>query len=272
MSDEAILHSKLNRLRLDLRRPVRFLLAYSGGVDSSFLLAMLKEVGSDFLAVTAVSPTMPASDRNQALQLAQTLGVAHRIIESGEMANPLFVKNDADRCFHCKDDLFTRLLALAHAEGYDQVMDGSTADDASDYRPGMRAKTLHGVHSPLMAAGLTKEELRLESQRMGLPTWDRPASPCLSSRISYGEPIDLTALNMVEEAEKWFKTQGFPVVRVRKQHLTARIEVPEAEITRFIDPDLRLRTIHTLRQLGFQFVSLDLEGFASGRLNRLVMQ
>lgn len=267
-----VLRNKLDRLRLDLSRPVRFLLAYSGGVDSSFLLAMLKEVGADFLAVTAVSPTMPATDREQALQLVRALGVAHRIIESGEMTNPHFVKNDGDRCFYCKDDLFSRLLVLAKEENYPLVIDGSTADDASDYRPGMRAKALHGVHSPMMVVGLTKEELRCESRRMGLPTWNRPASPCLSSRISYGEPIELVALNMVEEAEKWFKDMGFAIVRVRKQHLTARIEVPEAEITRFMDPDLRQKTIEKLRQLGFQFVSLDLEGFASGRLNRLVLK
>ncbi|MBF0422961.1 MAG: ATP-dependent sacrificial sulfur transferase LarE [Magnetococcales bacterium] len=270
MHAEDELRDKLNRLRHDLSRPGRSILAFSGGVDSTFLLAMLKEVEADFLAVTAVSPTLPAADREQAITLAARLGVAHRIIASGEMANPDFIKNDANRCFHCKDDLFSRLVALAQTEGFHRIIDGSTADDATDYRPGLRAKALHGVHSPIMDAGLTKQDIRIQSQRMGLPTWNRPASPCLSSRITYGEPIDLTALKMVESAESWLKNHGLEVVRVRKQQRTARIEVPEADMIRFMDPSFRLETNRVLRDIGFQFISLDLEGFASGRLNRLV--
>lgn len=272
MDAEVVLAEKLGRLRVDLRQPVRTVLAFSGGVDSAFLLAMLKEAGADFLAVTAISPTMPAHDREQAQVLAGSLGVVHRMIESGEMANPDFVKNDAHRCFHCKDDLFSRLVALARDEGFHRVVDGSTADDLADYRPGMKAKALHGVQSPVMDAGLTKAEVRIQSQRLGLPTWNRPASPCLSSRITYGESIEVSSLRMVDAGENWLKSQGLEVVRVRKQQRTARIEVSEAEMVRFFDPGFRCETIRVFRDLGFQFVSLDLEGFSSGRLNRLVLE
>lgn len=272
MDSEALLQKKLGYLRENLRQSGRTVLAFSGGVDSVFLMAMLKESGTVFLAVTAVSPTMPRHDREQACMLAHRFGVVHRVIESREMANPDFVKNDANRCFYCKDDLFSRLVTLAREEGFQRVVDGSTADDGSDYRPGMRAKALHGVQSPIMEAGLTKGELRIQSQRMGLPTWDRPASPCLSSRITYGEPIEVDALRMVEGGERWLKSHGLEVVRVRKQNRTARIEVSEGEMSRFMDPDFRHETIRVFRDLGFQFISLDLEGFASGRLNRLVLE
>ncbi|MBF0109351.1 MAG: ATP-dependent sacrificial sulfur transferase LarE [Magnetococcales bacterium] len=266
------LRQKLLRLRQDLSRKRRTILAFSGGVDSTFLMAMLKEAGTNFLAVTAVSPTMPAHDREQSVSLARALDVGHRIIASGEMDNPRFVKNDFDRCFHCKDDLFSRLVTMAREEGFDHVVDGSTADDLYDHRPGMRAKMAHGVESPLLDAGLTKEELRLHSRTLGLPTWNRPASPCLSSRISYGEPIESEALRMIESGETWLKDHGFDIVRVRKQHHTARIEIPEEQMARFLDPGFRHETNLFFRNLGFQFISLDLEGFASGKLNRMVLK
>ncbi|MBF0347362.1 MAG: ATP-dependent sacrificial sulfur transferase LarE [Magnetococcales bacterium] len=272
MKHEETLQKKLLHLRQDLLQGGRTILAYSGGVDSTFLMAMLKESGARFLAVTAVSPTMPARDREQASLLAQERNVPHRIITSGEMDNPEFVKNDANRCFHCKDDLFARLTALAREEGFHRIVDGSTADDVQDYRPGMKAKRLHRVASPMMDAGLTKEEVRIASRGMGLPTWNRPASPCLSSRITYGEPIELAALEMVAAGEQWLKNQGIHVVRVRKQQRTARIEVPESEMTRFMDPHFRRETNRVFRDMGFQFVSLDLEGFASGRLNRQILE
>ncbi|MBF0400603.1 MAG: ATP-dependent sacrificial sulfur transferase LarE [Magnetococcales bacterium] len=247
------------------------LVAFSGGVDSTLLVAAVKESGISYLAVTALSPTMPARDRADVQAVVAELGLLHRYIESGEIEDSNFVKNGPDRCFFCKSDLFQRLTALARLEGLAVVLDGSTVDDLADYRPGRQAQQQFAVRSPLQESGLSKAEVRWFARERRLKSWDKPASPCLSSRISYGEPIVLASLRMVEEAENRLRELGFETLRVRKQGETARIELPEGDIARLLDPTLRHRITVALLQTGFKYVSLDLEGFQSGKLNRVVM-
>ncbi|MBF0369793.1 MAG: ATP-dependent sacrificial sulfur transferase LarE [Magnetococcales bacterium] len=266
----AEVQQKYQDLLNHLRTLGRVVVAWSGGVDSTFLVAAVMESGIDYLAVTATSPTMPAHDLAEVKRGAAARRINHRIIESGEMSDDNFVKNPPDRCFYCKSDLFGRLTRLAEAEGFDGVLDGSSADDIDDYRPGFKAKDQFRVLSPLLDMGLTKAEIRAFSKQLDLPTWDKPASPCLSSRIAYGDPIELAALRMVEQAEIHLKELGFTTLRVRKQGETARIELLEGEMDRFFEGDLRRQVSATLQGFGFRFVTLDLEGFMSGKLNRVI--
>ncbi|MBF0177066.1 MAG: ATP-dependent sacrificial sulfur transferase LarE [Magnetococcales bacterium] len=246
------------------------LVAFSGGVDSAFLVAAVKESGIPYLAVTALSPTMPAHDLEDVKNMVQDMGIPHRFVESDTMDDADFVKNTKDRCFFCKSSLFKDLTTLAQREGFAVVLDGSTTDDLNDYRPGMRAKHQFEVISPLLDAGLSKEDVRRLSRERGLKTWNKPASPCLSSRISYGEPIVIESLRLVESAENKLRRMGFGTLRVRKQGETARIELTDAEIPRLLDAALRKRVADELRQTGFKYVVLDLEGFQSGKLNRVI--
>ncbi|MBF0629089.1 MAG: ATP-dependent sacrificial sulfur transferase LarE [Magnetococcales bacterium] len=258
------------RLLESLRTLENALVAFSGGVDSAFLVLAVREAGIPYLAVTAQSPTMPERDLEDVRKLVQTLDLNHRLIASGEMEDPNFSRNAHDRCYHCKSDLFGRLTELARQEGYAHVLDGSTLDDGNDYRPGMRAKERFGVSSPLMEAGLSKNNIRLLSRAKGLATWDKPASPCLSSRIAYGEPIELESLRKVAQAENGLRALGFATLRVRKQGDTARIELTEPDIVRLLDGKLRQQVSELVRGCGFHFVALDLEGFQSGKLNRVI--
>lgn len=264
------LSARRQRLDETLRGLERVLVAFSGGVDSAYLVAAVHAAGIPYVAVTASSITMPARDLEDALALVNRFGWRHRLIESGEMADPAFTRNAPDRCFHCKNDLFGRLTGLAAREGFAHVLDGSTLDDLNDYRPGMRAKQRHAVVSPLLEAGLSKGDVRALSRAAGLPTWDKPASPCLSSRIPYGEPILPESLRMVETAEHGLRTLGFTTLRVRKQGQTARIELPVDQIPRLLDEASRQEVIRLVRGCGFGFVTLDLEGFSSGKLNRVI--
>ncbi|MBF0153208.1 MAG: ATP-dependent sacrificial sulfur transferase LarE [Magnetococcales bacterium] len=244
------------------------LLAYSGGVDSTFLLRATMDAGVRYLAVTALSPTMPTHDLEMANAVVTTLGAHHIHIHARQMADEKFVRNHEDRCYHCKNDLFDLLVDHARKEGYRHVLDGSTVDDLADYRPGFAAREKHGVLSPLIVAQLTKEEIRRLSREKNLPTWDKPSSPCLSSRFPYGERIDEQALRLVEAAENRLRQHGFTHLRVRKQGDTARIEIPTAELPRLLENALRETVVNDLRGLGFLFVTLDLEGLQSGKLNR----
>ena len=243
-------------------------LAFSGGVDSSFLLRAVKMSGIRFLAVTGSSETVPEKELIRAASFAEQEGAEHRVITTGEMHNELFVANPPDRCFYCKQDLFGRLREIAETENYRFIFDGSNADDLNDYRPGRKAAGLYGVRSPLAECGLSKQDIRQLSKDLGLDTWDRPASPCLSSRFPYGQRITPYLLKRVEKAEEFLKNLGMSTVRVRVHGDMARIEVPEQDIPVILERDVRGRITAAFRSLGFTFISLDLEGFQSGNMNR----
>ena len=258
---------KYRKLLSILRELESAVLAYSGGVDSTFLLKALKESGISALAVTAYSETMPAAELENAAALAKTINVMHRVIATDELSNPDFTRNPKDRCFYCKDELFSRLTAIARAEEYRFVIDGSNCDDLSDWRPGREAAAKHGVRSPLLEAGLSKDEIRALSKELGLPTWSKPASPCLSSRFPYGIRITRDALKRVEDAEAFIKGLGFGDLRVRSYNDMAKIEVAPAELPRLLDKEMRELVVQRIKALGFKYVSIDLEGFRSGKLN-----
>jgi uncharacterized protein len=256
----------LYRLKRELGRYDSAVLALSGGLDSSFLLYAMKEAGIKTLAITGKSPTTPAHDLEDATRLASELEVPHRIIETREMEREEFVKNSPERCFHCKDELFTLLREVARAEGYGYVFDGTTADDLRDHRPGMRAAKSHGVISPLAESGIRKSEIREAARMAGLHVWDKPASPCLSSRFAYGTLITPEGLDRVAKAEDILRQLGFIEFRVRDSQGSARIEVSEIQMELLFNK--RGEITPKLKELGFRFVSLDLEGFESGKLNR----
>ncbi len=258
---------KLNNLLNLLKEMGNAVIAYSGGVDSTFLLRAATLSGIKAIAVTAVSPTMPEHDLQNAKEMTKAMGVTHMIIETSELDRDDFVTNPPDRCFYCKDELFGKLREIAAAGGYRFVLDGSNLDDTSDWRPGRKAAEKHGVRSPLIEAGLRKHDIRELSRRLNLPTWDKPSSPCLSSRFPYGEPITIEALRQVEEAEKFLRSIGFKDLRVRYHRDIARIELEEDDIPRMLEPKTRKAVAEKLKTLGYKFITLDLEGFRSGRLN-----
>src|SRR5262245_696239 len=202
--------------------------AFSGGVDSTYVAsAAVDALGDKALAVTGVSPSIPTSEVEEAKQLAASIGITHRLIETHEMDRPGYVENSPERCFFCKDELYTLLGEMTQIDGYDHVADGCNTDDIGDYRPGRRAASEHGVRSPLIEAGLTKDEIRALSKERGLPTWDKPAMACLSSRIPYGSPVTIEALDQIEAAEMFLRSLGLRQLRVRHHGQVARIELDE---------------------------------------------
>ncbi|MEW6675884.1 MAG: ATP-dependent sacrificial sulfur transferase LarE [Nitrospirota bacterium] len=247
-------------------------LAYSGGVDSTFLLKALQLSGIKALAVTAVSETTPYNDLLTAKNMTAEFGIEHRIIKTEELFIEEFAQNTPDRCFFCKDELFKKLTDIASAEGYRSVLDGSNMNDISDYRPGRKAAAKYNVRSPLIEARFTKKDIREASRGLGLPTWDRPSSPCLSSRFPYGEHITSEALKQVASAEEFLKSLGFHELRVRHHGDVARIEVGEDEIEMILSPEKRRMISETLKSLGYKFISLDLDGYRSGSMNRAINQ
>ena len=247
------------------------LIAFSGGVDSSFLLLKaLQALGRDrVLAVTAASPLYPPEEVSAACDLAARLGARHVVIETEELSQESFCVNPPDRCYHCKAELFDRLAAMAREHGLKHLLDGSNLNDADDYRPGTRAARELGVRSPLQEAGLSKDEIRLLSRRQELSTWDKPAAACLASRFPYGERLELDKLRQVEQGERFLRSLGLKKeVRLRRHGSVARIEVVLSEL----DPVLRNRQaiVDRFKELGFHYVALDLEGFQSGSMNRVL--
>jgi uncharacterized protein len=242
--------------------------ACSGGADSTLLLKAVKISGIDALAVTSSSESLPPWDREDALRLARLIDVPHRMVEAREIDNPLYAANDGRRCFHCKDSLFGLLRAIAEGEGFRHVIDGSTVDDLRDLRPGLDAAKKHGVRSPLVEAGIGKRDVRELSRELGLPTWDKPSSPCLASRIPYGMRVTEEALRQVASAEAALRDLGFREFRVRHHGHVARLEASDADFA--LSVKMRDRVCETLKAAGFRFAAIDLEPFRSGNLNRLI--
>lgn len=254
-----------------LRSLGRVLVAYSGGVDSAFLAFEAHHaLGEQMLAVLADSPSLARSQMEDAITFAHEQNIPLKVIETEEISKPEYVRNDAMRCFHCKDELFTVMERYREAHGFDTVAYGVNLDDQGDFRPGQRAAKQHGVAAPLLDAQLTKKEIRAAAQEAGLRVWDKPASACLASRIEYGREVTPEALAQVERGEDALRNLGFRQFRVRHHGQTVRIEIAPEELPRALSPEMAARLVPVFKQLGFTYVTLDLEGFRSGSMNALL--
>ena len=244
------------------------IVAYSGGADSAYLAwAAHRALGDSAVAITADSASFPESHKRDAEAFAHDWGIRHEYIVTREFDNPDYVKNDRDRCFHCKDELFTRLDEVARERGIAHIVYGVNVDDLGDYRPGQGAAKIHEVKAPLVDAGLTKAEIRELSRRAGLATWDRPASACLSSRIPYGTPVTIENVGTVDRGEDAIRALGFRQFRVRFHGEVVRIEIAPEELERAMTPEMARRFTAIFKGLGFHYVTLDLEGYRQGSLN-----
>ena len=249
----------------------RVIVAYSGGTDSAYLAWAAHEVlGERALAVTADSASIPASHKRDAEDFVQRFGIPHEYIETREFENPDYIKNDANRCFHCKDELFTRLEEVGRMRQIPNIIYGVNKDDLGDYRPGQNAAKQHQVKAPLVDADLTKAEIRELSRLAGLPTWDRPAAACLSSRIPYGTPVTLQNIKTVEVGEEEMKALGFRQFRTRFHGELVRIEVARDEMERALNLEMAGKLTALFRKLGYTFVTLDLQGYRQGSMNELL--
>jgi uncharacterized protein len=270
--EAANLDAKEQLLFESLRRLGRVIVAYSGGTDSAYLAwAAHRTLGQDAIAITADSASIPASHKRAAEEFARECGFHHEYIETFEFDNPDYVKNDKDRCFHCKDELFVRLEAFAAQRGgVAHIVYGVNTDDLGDYRPGQRAARMHDVKAPLVEAGLTKAEIRELSRRAGLSTWDRPAAACLSSRVPYGTAVTKERIQTIEDGEEAIRNLGFRQFRVRFHGELVRIEIAKDELPRALDVAMAEAFSRIFKQLGFLYVTLDLEGYRQGSLNAML--
>jgi uncharacterized protein len=265
---EPVARGKQQRLLESLRGVDSLLIAFSGGADSAYLAwAAHLALGARALAVTAISPSYSAHDREQAEAFVRLVGLRHEFIETRELEDPLYIANNPDRCYHCKQELFTQMEKLLAERGFAAMAYGINADDTQDFRPGHRAAAEHRVLTPLLDAGLNKAEIRLLSRRVGLPTWDRPASACLSSRVPYGTPVTVETLARIERGEAILREFGFRQFRVRDHGELARIEVAPEELPRALTAQMAATLAERFKPLGYTYVTIDLEGYRQGSLN-----
>jgi len=270
-ASEPSLAMKAAQLQEHLRGLGRLLVAYSGGVDSAYLAwASHRALGDNMLAVIADSASLARAHLADALAFAKEQGIPVEVVSTSELERPEYARNDGQRCFQCKDELFTVMEALRAERGFDAIAYGVNVDDQGDFRPGQQAARQHQVAAPLLASGLTKQEIRELARDAGLRVWDKPASACLSSRIEYGRPVTREALDVVERGEDALRALGFRQFRVRHHGDIVRIEIAQEELERALNPAMAGQFTAIFKQLGFKFVTLDLEGFRSGSMNTLL--
>jgi uncharacterized protein len=267
------LDQKLSQLQAMFSEMEQALIAYSGGIDSTLVAKVAWDIlGDRALAVTAVSPSLLPEDLEEACIQAEEIGIVHELVQTHELDNPNYAANPVNRCYFCKSELHDTLKPLALERGYPYVVDGVNADDLRDYRPGIQAAKERGARSPLAELGITKAEVRELAKLLRLPCWDKPAQPCLSSRFPYGEAITIAKLHRVGRAEAYLRKLGFKVLRVRSEGDTARIELPADSIQDFVYTTDLPTLVEKFQALGFVYVTLDLEGFRSGKLNQVLQQ
>ena len=267
------INDKEERLREIFRELDSVIVAYSGGVDSSYVAYVANaELGPRAICITGQSASLPAYQRAEIDGVVKKFGFQHEVIQTEELEVAGYRANNSDRCFFCKDELYTKLESVARTRGINSIVDGSTVDDLGDYRPGRQAAAQHAVRSPLIEVGLSKSEVRELSRRVTLPTWDKPASPCLSSRIAYGTTVTIERLSKVDRGEEILREFGFREFRVRHHDQLVRIEIAPAEMDRVLRKELIDELARRFRELGFKYVTLDLEGFRSGSMNEVLIK
>jgi len=266
------LQDKYERLKKIIEEMGSIVIGFSGGVDSTLLLKVAHDILKDkVIAVIGKSETYPEEEFNEAIKLAEFIGARYKIVTTEETDNLKFAENPPDRCYYCKTELFSKLKEIAKAEGIRWIADGTNADDVKDFRPGLRAVKENNIRSPLLEAGLTKNEIRELSRLLGLPTWDKPSFACLSSRFPYGMPIDREKLKKIDKAESFLRKLGLKVFRVRLiDENTVRIETGKEEFKKFFEDDFRVKVVNEFKNLGFIYITLDLEGYRTGSMNEVL--